>query len=119
MYKLQVFAIILILIILLGCSPEYGILDSNVYINKVSKLSDKVNVQYQVENIGDKPIRGWHIYFRVSMESSKQVKAHHGLTYSLEPGEISEKLIALGDIPDHFDDVDRPSLAALQLIDVY
>jgi len=53
------------------------------------------------------------------MVSSKQIKAYDGLTYELEPGETSEILIANGDIPDHFDDVDKPSLAALQLIEVY
>lgn len=118
MYRLQGF-ILFMLLSMIGCTTEPSNLDSEVHIIKVNKYSEKANVQYQVENIGAKPIRGWHIYFRVSMKSSKQVKAHHGLTYSLEPGEISAKLVATGEIPDHFDDVDVPTTAALQLIEVY
>ena len=119
MYKLLYPFLILVLTIFIACSVEQNNLDSVVHIVKVTKIGEKVHVQYQVENIGEKPIRGWNIYFRVSMESSKQIKAHHGLTYGLDAKEMSEILVARGDIPDHFDDVDKPSLAALQLIEVY
>jgi len=119
MYRLQVSVLSFLVFILVGCSAEQENLDADVTVIRTYKLGETAFVKYTVENIGEEDIRGWNIYFRVSMISSKQIKAFHGLTYGLQPGETSEILIARGDIPDHFDDVDKPSLAALQLIEVY
>jgi hypothetical protein len=107
---------------IISCKTHEDLLEADVLILGTFKsidLGGSATVRYQVENIGDKKIRGWNIYFRVSMESGKQVQAFHGLTYDLAIDEISDKLLAYGKIPDHFDDVDKPITATLQLIEVY
>jgi len=119
MYKLQVIVLSILLFVLVGCSTEQENLDVEVVVIRTFKISESAFVKYTVKNIGEGDIQGWNIYFRVSMESSKQIKAYDGLTYDLEPGQTSEQLIASGDIPDHFNDIDKPSLATLQLIEVY
>lgn len=122
MYKLQVSVSSILLLILVGCSTEQENLDAEVQIIRTFKsieLGGSATVRYKVQNLGNQEIRGWNIYFRVSMTSGKQVQVHHGLTYDLAVGEISEELLAYGKIPEHFDDVDEPSLATLHLIEVY
>ena len=106
-------------IAIISCDHEPNILDAEVNIIRTYKIGETAFVKYTVENTGDKIIRGWNVYFRISMESSKQIKAHDGLTYDLEVEETSEILIASGEIPDHFNDLDKPSLATLQLIEAY
>ena len=91
MYKLQLLVLSLILFIILGCSAEQKNLDAEVYITefyKTSKYSNNINVMYIVDNIGEESIKGWNIYFRVSMESGNQIEASDGLTYSLNPNDF-------------------------------
>lgn len=110
------------LLLLNSCNDNRNNLDAEVHITKFYKTTwqgGSATVNYQVENTGDTDIRGWNIYFRVSMKSGKQVQAFDGLTYDLEVGETSDELLAIGAIPDHFDNVDEPIKATLQLIEVY
>lgn len=121
MYRLQI-SILLIVLFLLGCSTEQENLDAEVLINKFYKYSNysrNVCVNYQVENVGEEPIRGWNIYIRVSMKSGNQVVAFDGLTYSLDQNEKSDELIATGTLPDHFKLEDLPINAAVKFIEVY
>ena len=107
---------------LIGCEDASSELDAEVHVIRTFKSIERggsVNVRYQVENTSDIRIRGWNIYFRVSMASGQQVEAFNGLTYSLNPGEVSKELLANGKIPDHFDGADQPTIASLQLIELY
>ena len=114
--------ILIISIIFTGCNAMSDNKDVEVHIIRVFKTKDlggSVNVRYQIENIGESNVKGWNIYFRVSMQSGKQVEASDGRTYYVFRGGISEVRIATGKIPDHYDDLDIPTVAVLQKIHVY
>lgn len=124
MYLRIVISIVFFLYIVNGCSrpTEQEDLEAETHIisyYKGSNFGQKIYVKYQIENICEDSIRGWNIYFRVSMESGKQVLIHDGLTYDLEPGEVSDNIIAYSMIPDHFDDVDSPIMASLKRLEIY
>ena len=117
-----IITVIIVGITFISCSKDTNDFDVEIVIQKTYRNNSQGGsaiVKYQIINIDDEDIRGWNIYFRVSMKSGQQVVAFNGLTYNLEPGEISETLIANGRLPDHFKNSDEPITASLRFIEVY
>jgi len=104
-YQICTTLLILIASMIIGCKIDSNFIDAEVTIidayRAVGTYGTYAKVSYQVKNISKKRIKGWNIYFRVSLKSGTQVRVHHGTTYDLEPGEKSDTLIAAGYIDDN------------------
>lgn len=49
-----------------------------------------VVIQYKVENIGTKPIRGWAVSFNVNFQIGSQLRTSHNIYCSVAPGNTSK-----------------------------
>ena len=68
-------------------------------------LNRHAEIEFTVNNIGDKPIEGWKIFFRITTDDSRQLDANQIRYYNLMDGEVSEKqVIYSAAIPDIFGD---------------
>ena len=59
-------------------------------------------IQYTVENIGNKTINGWEVFFNVNLTNGPQVLATDNVYYNLEPGKISSVRLAKASVPLYY-----------------
>ena len=99
------YPILLIILFFLSCTTvacdktnEYEGVDVSVVSTDIENRSTPyepeykkwVVIQYTVENIGTKPIRGWSVSFNVNFQIGSQLRTSHNIYCNVDPGNISD-----------------------------
>jgi len=109
-------------LIIISCDNEDEYEDVEVAIIDIytsSANNRSVHVKYTVENVGNKKINGWDVYFSVRFEIGPKYEFSHNLSHLLAPSDISSDQIAQSTVPQIYGYSAEPTGAVVKRIVVY
>lgn len=72
-------------------------------------------VEYCTKNIGTRKVNGWKVFFDVHLMNSPQIMAYEGLSYNLQPNEISKTRSVVCLIPEYYGDAYKATLKHVEI----